>query len=122
MMSEEVFTWADFDRAVDDLLEKMHGVDVAAIYGIPRGGLPLAVSLSHRLQVPILQTITDSIFYSGHILVVDDISDSGKTLQRIALPMRAITATIHITKHTDFIPDFHYVPRHADWVHYPWEA
>ena len=50
------------------------------IYAIPRGGLPLAVSLSHRLNLPIIMNETE---ISPQTLVVDDIFDSGATLKEV---------------------------------------
>ena len=49
---------------------------MSGIYGIPRGGLCLAVALSHKLNIELLKEPRNNI------LIVDDIYDSGETLHR----------------------------------------
>jgi hypothetical protein len=49
-----VLTWHDFDRAVASIAERLHGRRFRGVHGLPRGGLVLAVSLSHRLELPLL--------------------------------------------------------------------
>lgn len=113
-MEIEVFTWQDFDDAVEYLVHELADLFFVGIYGIPRGGLPLAVSLSHRLNIPLLPTrvLADT-------LVVDDISDTGRTLR----PYRGcVIATIHRVPGTKVEPDFYFRCREADWVRYPWET
>ena len=46
------------------------------IYGIPRGGLIIATVLSHILNIPV---ITHERNINEDTLIVDDISDTGKT-------------------------------------------
>lgn len=75
-------TWEAFDEAVADIADVVRasssGQDVrqfaSGVYGQPRGGLPLAVSLSHRLRLPLLAQPVDRMIW------VDDIIDSGHTL------------------------------------------
>lgn len=73
-MTQTLLTWDGFDRAVSLLAASLEGRSFTGIYGFPRGGLPLAVALSHRLDLPLLPDITTGC------LVVDDICDSGRTL------------------------------------------
>jgi hypoxanthine phosphoribosyltransferase len=47
-------SWRDFDRAVEQMAKTCIGLPINAICGIPRGGLVLAVALSHRLELPLL--------------------------------------------------------------------
>ena len=68
------FTWNEFDRSVDHIADKCKNFKISSIYGIPRGGLCLAVALSHKLNIKITQ---NPIKYS---LIVDDIFDTGHTL------------------------------------------
>ena len=51
-----------------------HGACVDGIYGVPRGGLPIAVLLSNRLGLPLLMAPTKQC------IVCDDILDSGKMM------------------------------------------
>ena len=123
-MDRVYFTWKDFDSAVDILVGKFEEnkllSSVARVYGIPRGGLVLAVVLSHKLCLP-LATIGD-VVANGKALVVDDISDSGKTLRRFG-SLGAVTATIHVVSGTVFVPDVWALERPKNsWVVYPWEV
>ena len=45
------FTWKEFDQDVEYIADKCKFLKFSGIYGIPRGGLCLAVALSHRLNV-----------------------------------------------------------------------
>jgi len=109
----EIFTWDEFDTAVDKIATALAGKDITSVYGIPRGGLILAICLSHRLGIPLVSNIGE------HTLVVDDISDTGKTLVRHPGHM---TATIHVAHNTSKWPDVYYQVKETDnWVIYPWE-
>ncbi len=68
------FTWNDFDKSVENITNKCKFIEFSGIYGIPRGGLCLAVALSHKLKVNLL---SDPIKNS---LIVDDIYETGNTL------------------------------------------
>jgi len=112
-------TWGEFDTAVLRLAGLVRTADIPFkyIYGIPRGGLVLAVALSHRLAIPL--TLNYDKHMSYEVLVVDDISDSGKTLSALN-PI--LSATIHIVKDTTFMPTFHFAEKQkTDWIIYPWE-
>jgi adenine/guanine phosphoribosyltransferase-like PRPP-binding protein len=72
-------SWADFDAAVAELVKRLTPLPegVGAVYGEARGGLPLAVALSHRLGLPMHVGKRPEA-----ILWVDDIFDSGRTCNR----------------------------------------
>ena len=112
------FTWQDFDKAADNLAEKLRPIAVrpTSIFGIPRGGLVLAVALSHRLGIRLL-TVADN-----YCLVVDDISDTGRTLKYYQVRGYKI-ATIHRVSGTICEPDFWVSEKvRGDWIKYPWEV
>jgi len=118
------YSWQNFDDAVEVIANCVkaegHLQHVEQIYGIPRGGLVLAVKLSHRLKLP-LALLEDVVAY-GHTLIVDDISDSGETLGHIG-KLATCTATIHMVAGTAFIPDIWVEERAKDvWIVYPWEV
>ena len=118
-MKTEVFTWTDFDSAIKVLTEKVVscGRVFTNIYGIPRGGLVVAVALSHSLGLPVL---TNRKCVTLGTLVVDDISDTGKALLPFALGGHAI-ATLHVVPTTRVQPTFFVQVRKLDWIKYPWE-
>ena len=45
------FTWREFDKSVEQIANKCRFKEVSGIYGVPRGGLCLAVALSHKLKI-----------------------------------------------------------------------
>jgi len=119
------FSWQEFDDAVDAIADEIKAKGLlnkfTHIYGIPRGGLTLAVALSHRLGKFVT---TDSInvfrLHGRHMLVVDDISDTGKTLKEIDPDL---SATIHMVEETTFRPTIHvHMKNKEDWIEYPWEG
>ena len=119
------FSWEDFNKAVDVIIDALRRKGllskVTQIYGIPRGGLVLAVALSHKLNLPMTLALAD-IVARGGALIVDDISDSGKTMA-IWGPLGVCSATIHRVPSTIYIPDVWAVDRaEGVWVEYPWEV
>ena len=44
------FTWGEFDKSVDYIANQCKKLKLSGIYGVPRGGLCLAVALSHKLN------------------------------------------------------------------------
>jgi hypoxanthine phosphoribosyltransferase len=119
--SEVKIDWKLYDEDVHKLAEliKKSKEQLHCIYAVPRGGLVIAVHLSHLLGLP----ITDNPF--GHILVVDDISDSGSTLdkwrrKRLA---RVSIATLYVKEGTKVVPNFWVAEYKKDqWVEFPWEV
>ena len=45
------FTWSEFDKSVEQIANKCRFKEFSGIYGVPRGGLCLAVALSHKLKI-----------------------------------------------------------------------
>lgn len=91
-MSELIFLgWDDFERCVELFVQSFKDSDFIGIFGQPRGGLPLAVALSHRLNLPLF-TIFDQLIFApdGRYLWVDDIVDSGTTIE-------AAKARVHLS-------------------------
>ena len=68
------FTWSEFDKSVEQIANKCRSKEFSGIYGVPRGGLCLAVALSHKLKIDL---ISEPIRNS---LIVDDIYETGYTL------------------------------------------
>ncbi|MCP4646868.1 MAG: phosphoribosyltransferase [bacterium] len=142
------FSWEDAEKASASLTEKINssGFSPDIIIAISRGGLIPARLLSDFLNVPVLYTIRIS-FYSSvgvrrekpevtqplsvdikgkKILIVDDIADSGKSLElaeQYIIPLNPAeikTATIHYKPGSIVKPDF-FVSTTEAWVIYPWE-
>ena len=54
------FTWSEFDKSVEEIADKCRFKEFSGIYGVPRGGLCLAVALSHKLKIENLHTYVPS--------------------------------------------------------------
>ena len=113
-------TWDDFDKAIYDIANQCLALKIPLIgvYGVPRGGLILAVALSHRLGINLLTSPRLDALW------VDDIVDTGKTLY--ASPKNVIhIAWVNNLK--DSTKDGHrynliFSRSHVDgWVVFPWE-
>ena len=142
------FSWEDAEKANASLTEKINssGFTPDIIIAISRGGLVPSRLLSDSLNVPVLYTIRIS-FYSSvgtrmekpevtqplsvditgkKLLIVDDISDSGRSLELAEQyltplnPAEIRTATIHYKPGSIFKPDFFIFTTKA-WIIYPWE-
>jgi hypoxanthine phosphoribosyltransferase len=119
-------SWMGFEFAISEFVKdyKKNGYSVDAIYGPPRGGLPIAVTLSHRLGIPIVDS-TDKFWemYARprvKMLVVDDIADTGETLKPLIGP-NIISYTIYYHKQSVVVPDYHCFEKKDEWVVFPWE-
>jgi len=119
-------SWDDIELDVEKIVAQISDVDY--VVGIPRGGLIIAVMISHRLDIKHM-TIDhlEKLEEFGldidkkRILVVDDISDSGQTLKRF-IKEGYTTATLDVRHTTVAVPE-HYANwiDNADWIVYPWE-
>lgn len=108
--------WQMFDKGVQKLIEQIQPKlrKYNNIYAIPRGGLCLGVALSHQLGLPLL---SDSVHIFTNTLVCDDITDSGKTLEKITND----TVTLFSTEGTELPTYWAYKKKESDWIYFPWE-
>ena len=106
-------SWEEFGRMIDKLSEQIEGT-FDGVYGVPRGGIIIALCLSHKLNIPIL------LYPTENSLVVDDISDTGKTL---ASHKNKKIACLFSTDWTITKPDW-FVDKKLnkdEWIIFPWE-
>ena len=110
-------SWWDLPDLVQDLADKIpfELPLVDSIYGIPRGGLIPAVMLSHKTELPLVQTI------GKNTLVVDDICDSGVTLDKSP---GQFTAVLFHKPHTSIFTPNIWAKEHTgtEWLLFPWES
>ena len=121
------YSWEDFEVDVETiiLLLKEKQIKPKCIYGIPKGGLPLAVKLANTLKIPLYTILFDALeeFKNKEdILIVDDISDSGETLLRIPEIEKYITVCLLIRFDTKFVPTI-WIKKleNKKWVVFCWE-
>jgi len=118
-------TWEMFDQACKTLSEviKVKFPNIKYIYGVPRGGLPLAVKLSHLLDLKLITEELDLDVFDN-VLIVDDISDSGTTLSDIITNIDGKTPIVCIFKRetTELGPDLVFETIKDEWIQFPWEV
>ena len=107
--------WADFDACVQVLTERYSGRSLNGVFGIPRGGLCLAVGLSHSLGLPLLMEP------GNHCLIVDDVFETGRTLQGLRLQWPQATYAVWISKSAPQWWDAAEVSLSSEWLLFPWE-
>lgn len=121
------YSWANFDRDVKNLAKKIQlvfGKDwFLNVYGIPRGGLPVAVCLSHLLKIPL---ILDEKEIGQRTLLCDDIFDTGRTitalLERLGFKPKIATLFVRSRKIPEVIT-VNWLDEKSDiWIIFPWET
>lgn len=120
------YTWDLFEEDVKVIWEKIKllGLDIKYVYGIPKGGLPLAVKLANMFNVPLLTSTSQLKPSLGKkVLLVDDISDTGETLRDFPFSKKFYTVTLFIKPKTLFVPNFNVrVISNETWCVFPWES
>lgn len=109
-------SWDDFDDAIEVITASTIGNTFSGVYGIPRGGLPLAVALSHHLCVPLLSEPKNDC------LIIDDIRDSGATLASVSAQYPKALKFVWATRErraTDYSAALTDIG--SRWVIFPWE-
>ena len=119
MIGKIFLDWGCIEDLVYDLSKNitLYFPDIEYIHGLKRGGLIPAVMLSHLIGKPMI----DSLNYPNkQILIVDDICDSGKTLQKWD---NYKTAVLHYKPHTSCLKPTFWSKTHKtdEWIIYPWE-
>ena len=142
-------TWEDFCATTSTLSQKItrSAKKFDLIVAIARGGLTLAQLMSDHLSLPIaaftVQSYKDFKQASIHhivygldtrltgkkILLLDDVSDTGKTFLRSLIYLEELgarkvditTAALHLKPHSTYVPDF-YVTKTSAWIVYPYEV
>lgn len=139
-------TWKNLHTLTHRLAKKIqqNHQDVDVIVGIARGGLTISHILSDFLQLPVASFTISSykdlqqeelseISYpiggglqDKNILLLDDVSDTGKTFVRGIEHLRElgakhiVTASVYIKPWTKFMPDY-YAQSVNEWIVFPFD-
>jgi len=136
-------TWNKYNQAIDKIAKHFINSKFDVIIGLTRGGLIPAICLSHKLDTPILPFNPHLLHANGderekinlpispvigrRILVVDEISDTGKTLSKCTKFFEkrgyiTTTTVVYTNKQTTiFKPNFSVFDSQKKWVVFPWE-
>lgn len=139
-------TWEDFHTKVYDLSQKIEasGNKFDMIVAIARGGLTIAHVASDFLHLPITAFTISSYqdlkqhknpevrfklgesLHKKKILLMDDVSDTGKTFVRAVSYLHELgaedikTAAVFLKPWATFTPDF-YVAETSSWIIFPYD-
>ena len=108
------FTWSEFYKSVEQIASKCRFRDFSGIYGVPRGGLCLAVALSHKLKI---ELISEPLKNS---LIVDDVYESGLTLTTF----KDIEGAMFFVLFSKIKPTWWntvFISKKSQWIVFPWE-
>jgi len=151
-MKHEKLTWKDVEKLVDILEQKFmkEKKKYDFIIGINRGGLIPSVMLSHRLgsthgvhtvhsyngtekrqlKADLYLSMVGFIHSHNTVLLVDDIADSGESIQASLTRIKKLdsdiknidVATLHYKPKSIYIPQYYAKKIDNDiWIDYPWE-
>tara|TARA_R110002012_G_scaffold175548_1_gene340406 strand:- start:123 stop:533 length:411 start_codon:yes stop_codon:yes gene_type:complete len=121
-MSKIFYNWEDIEGRVSDLCQKLKHESFEAVYGVPRGGLIVAVLVSHKLGIPLITDLKN--MYGKKFLLVDDIVDTGVTLERykkLKVCNNAVFVSLDYHKQSSVAPDYWISEKSDKWIVYPWE-
>ena len=111
---ESYFTWNEFDKSVEKIANKCKFKEFSGIYGVPRGGLCLAVALSYKLKI---ELITEPLKNS---LIVDDVYETGITLTAF----KNIEGAMFFVLFSKIKPTWWntvHISKKSQWIVFPWE-
>ena len=123
---KEFISWNVVDECVLDIAEHILRTEIKfeGVYGIPRGGVILAVMLSHKLDIPYFDDIEHALGNGKEFIIIDDITDTGKTLnnyKKMDSSEIAYYVTIHEHEQSSVKPDYSVLYKEDKWIVYPWE-
>ena len=108
------FTWSEFDKSVEEIAHKCRFNEFSGIYGVPRGGLCLAVALSHKLKIELIsKPIKNS-------LIVDDVYETGLTLTTFK-DIEGAMFFVLFSKIKPTLWNTVFVSKKNQWIVFPWE-
>lgn len=108
-------TWQQFDLAVSALAERFQDRSIPGIYGVPRGGLCLAVALSHALELPLLMAP------ESRCLIVDEVFETGQTLAALRQQWPDAAFAVWVSKISPTWWEAVDVTNSQEWLVFPWE-
>ena len=109
-------SWQQFDQAVSALAQEFKGRTCSGVFGVPRGGLCLAVALSHALDRPLL------LAPAADALIVDDVYETGRTLEALREQFPDASFAVWVSKCQARWWTTVEVSGSNDWLVFPWES
>lgn len=142
-MKKRYYEYIEFVKDVKTIGDKVSN-EIDTIVGISRGGWTFSHFLAEYLNIRKLFSISaisyneteklkdikifgvPNLEQSKKVLIVDDISDSGRTLKEVVTKLKFIypnikfqTATIFLGKNSIYKPDL-YIYKSGEWIEFFW--
>ncbi|MDF1876621.1 phosphoribosyltransferase [Sulfurimonas sp. SAG-AH-194-L11] len=142
---KQYYSYEAFRVDTKKLIDQSKAFKPESIVAIARGGLTLAHCMAEGLDIRDLQSIRTELYdkerqreeitlygtcvfeNNRRVLIVDDIADSGKTLQTVvsylkkAFPnVEFMSATLFYKKTSLYEPDF-WINEASEWIEFFWE-
>ena len=108
------FTWSEFDKSVEKIANKCKFLEFSGIYGVPRGGLCLAVALSHKLKINLISEP------KNNSLIVDDVYETGITLSTFKDIEGAMFYVLFSKSKPKWLNSV-FTSKKSEWIVFPWE-
>ena len=121
--NKEYITWEMFGRAIKVLAQKIRNDPnferFKRIYGIPRGGVVVAIALAHQLDLKVeLEPRRSDECGVSDLLIVDDIVDTGKTISKYGNLMKV---SLYYNIRSTVKPNYH-IYTTDKFIVFPWET
>ena len=107
-------SWSEFDKSVNYIAEQCKLWKLSGIYGVPRGGLCLAVALSHKLDIQLIEKP------SKNSLIVDDVFETGITISKFK-HIEGANFFVLVSKKTPIWWNTVNLSLEKEWIVFPWE-
>ena len=139
------YSYENFKNDTSTLIAEVRDFDTQVIIGIARGGLTLSHAIAEGLEIRNVQTLRTELYDSTQkresisifgtcdlvdiqrVLVVDDIADSGDTLEAVMSFLKKSYPKVHFKSATLFYkstsvhkPHF-WINEADDWIDFFWE-
>ena len=108
------FSWREFDQSVDYIANQCKEMKLTGIYGVPRGGLCLAVALSHKLNLRLIEKPLKNS------LIVDDVYETGITLSNFK-NIEGVNFFVLVSKKKPIWWNSVDLSFKEEWIVFPWE-
>lgn len=105
-------TWEQLDKHLDEIAEKIKDKNYIGLYGIPRAGLLIALILSYKTGIPVINSAMNNC------LVIDDAVSSGVAM--LPYIKRYDTYAIVVDKNAPYKTDY-YNYHTEELIYFPWD-
>lgn len=118
-MDKRIVSWGEVEDYIYQLEKINEQEHWSGVYGVPRGGIVLAVMISHRLDIPFLGAPCKNC------LIVDDIADTGRSLchytENETQHNKYFLSTMFLHEQSIVKPNYSYLEKNNLWIVFPWE-